>query len=283
MIKITRFLYIHILILPLLLIAFLTESQMTFFIAFGTVLVHELCHLFAALILNVKVYSVIIMPFGMTLRLDNKVLRTPKKETLIALAGPLSNAVMLIFAYFYRGSSPNYYLFIVINLALLFLNLLPIPPLDGGRIARCFFIKNFGLMSGMKIMRRISKIFIFIIFALGIFLLITFRNNISLLMVGAFLLYNLTDEKKVSDVLIMRELIYEKEKLKEKALIPCKTLCIHKNTPARRVLRKLNLSTFYIVTIIDDDLKILRTVTESDFIKGVTSSGYGITSEFIGI
>lgn len=283
MVKITRFLYIHILILPLLVIAFITESQMTFFIAFGTVLIHELFHLFAALILNVKVYSVIIMPFGMTLRLDNKVLRTPQKEALIALAGPLSNALMLIFAHIFKGSSPNFFLFLVINYALLFLNLLPVPPLDGGRVLRCFFIKNFGLMSGMRIMRKISKAFIFIIFALGIILLITFRSNISLIMIGAFLLYNLTDEKKTSDALIMRELIYEKEKLKENSLIPCKNLCVHKNTPARRVLRKLNLSTFYIITIIDDDLKILRTVTESDFIKGITKNGYGITSEFIGI
>ena len=283
MIKITRFLYVHFLILPLLVIAFLTKSQMTFFIAFGVVLIHELFHLFAALILNVKVYSVIIMPFGMTLRLDNKLLRSPEKEALIALAGPFSNVIMLILAHFFKGSSPNYFLFLVINYALLFLNLLPVPPLDGGRIARCLFIKSFGLMSGMKIMRSISKIFIFIIFSLGLLIFIAFHSNISLLMIGAFLLYNLTDEKRASDALIMRELIYEKEKLKKNSLIPCKTLCIHKNTPARRVLRKLNLSTFYIITIIDDDLKILRTVTESDFIKGVTSRGYGVTSEFIGI
>ncbi len=283
MVKITRFLYINILILPLILVAFFTKSQMTFFIAFGTVLIHELCHLFAALILDVRVYSVIIMPFGMTLRIDNSVLKTPEKEALIALAGPISNAVMLMLAYIFKGNSENYYLFLVINYALFILNLLPVPPLDGGRIMRCIIIKNAGLMPGLRIMRKISKCFIFIILALGVLLIFVSRANVSLVMIGAFLLYNLADEKKNSDVLIMRELIYEKEKLKENSLIPCKLLCIHKNTPARRVLRKLNLSTFYIITIVDDDLKILRTVTESDFLRGVTQNGYSVTAEFIGI
>lgn len=283
MVKITRFLYINILIVPIIIVAFLTKSQHTFFIAFGTVLIHELCHLFMALLLNVRVYSVIIMPFGMTLRIDNSILRTPEKEALVALAGPFSNAVMLVFAYIFKGESENYYLFLVINYALLFLNLLPVPPLDGGRIARCIIIKNAGLMYGMKIMRKISFFFIFLILTLGVLLVFISHVNVSLVMIGAFLLYNLADEKKNSDILIMRELIYEKEKLKEDKLIPCKMLCIHKNTPARRVLRKLNFSTFYIITILDDDLKILRTVTESDILKGITQKGYSVTAEFIGI
>ena len=86
MIKITRFFYIHLLVVPLIVIAFLTKSQMTFFITYGIVLLHELCHLFAALCLGVKVYSIIVMPFGMTLRLDSSVMRTPKKEAAITTA-----------------------------------------------------------------------------------------------------------------------------------------------------------------------------------------------------
>ena len=98
-------------------------------------------------------------------------------------------------------------------------------------------------------------------------------------MIGAFLFYSLADEKKNSDILIMREMIYEKEKLKSDSLIPSKMICVHQNTPAKRILRKLNLSTFYIISIIDDNMRILRTVTESDFIRSVTAKGYGILSK----
>jgi len=75
-------------------------------------------------------------------------LRHPKKDMLwVAAAGPLSNLIMAIFwtilfgrsAYFPESMS----LFvqqmgiagISINLSLMVLNLIPLPPLDGGRIA----------------------------------------------------------------------------------------------------------------------------------------------------
>ena len=113
MIPITRYFYIHILIIPLIVLSFLTGSQMTFFISFGVVLIHELCHLLTAICLGVKVYSIIVMPFGMTVRLDSSVIKTPKKEVLIALAGPLSNGIMLLVAVLFRDFYTNSFNFML--------------------------------------------------------------------------------------------------------------------------------------------------------------------------
>jgi len=280
MIKLSRFFYIHILVLPLILVAFLTKSQMTFFLTYGVVLIHELCHLLAALCVNAKVYSIIIMPFGMTLRLDSSLIRSPKKEVIVAMAGPVSNICMLLVGIlFYRFfPSLNGLLFLFINLAMLLLNLMPVPPLDGGRILRAAVIHKMGLFPALKVLRRTSYAFIALILAAGVVVLILFRGNPSLIMVSAFLLYSLADEKKNSDMLIMRELLYDKEKLKRDALIPSKTMCVHKDMPAKYILRKLNLGTFYIITILDNNMSILKTVTESDFIRAVAAHGYGICS-----
>lgn len=75
-------------------------------------------------------------------------LRNPKKDMLwVAAAGPASNFVMAIFWVFvlkYAQIAPDYTAYfllemskvgIMINLVLMVLNLLPLPPLDGGRIA----------------------------------------------------------------------------------------------------------------------------------------------------
>ena len=75
-------------------------------------------------------------------------LRNPKKDMLwVAAAGPASNFLMAIFWVLilkYSSSAPEgaaFFLFemgkvgIMINLVLMVLNLLPLPPLDGGRIA----------------------------------------------------------------------------------------------------------------------------------------------------
>lgn len=282
MIKITHFFYIHFLVIPLIFIAFYTKSQMTFFIAYSIVLIHELCHLLAAILLNVKVYSIIIMPFGMTIRLDSSIMRSPKKETIVAIAGPISNAIMFLFGYillYAKIQSLNLYLFLFFNLAMLIVNLIPVPPLDGGRILRTIIIKYVGLIPSSRIIRKISYIFISLIITAGIFLLIIFHGNPSLLMIGTFLFFNLADEKKNSDILIMREMIYEKEQLRNKSLIPSKMICVHYNTPAKLILKKLNLSTFYVISIIDDNMHILKTVTESDYIRAINLHGYEILSK----
>jgi Zn-dependent protease len=75
-------------------------------------------------------------------------LNNPKKDMMwVALAGPASNLVMaIIWAIIlglFKSSGTSYVLFVIgmaqvgimINLVLMLLNLLPIPPLDGGRMA----------------------------------------------------------------------------------------------------------------------------------------------------
>lgn len=75
-------------------------------------------------------------------------LRNPKKDMLwVAAAGPASNLVMAIFWIFIFKFAPAFPSFmtvplalmaqagITINIILMVLNLLPLPPLDGGRIA----------------------------------------------------------------------------------------------------------------------------------------------------
>ncbi len=281
MIRITRFLYIHILIVPMLILSFILKSQMTFFSAYGIVLIHELSHLLAAVLCNVEVKSIVILPFGMTLRLSPFLIRHPKKEIIIAAAGPLSNVVMLFVASMMlerHGTNLNLLLFIVINAAVLILNLVPVPPLDGGRILRALVIEKSGLIPAVRIMRKISRFFVAMICVLGVLLVVITKGNPSMAIIGAFLVFSLSEEKKNSDMLIAGEMIHEKEKFKNRALIPCETLSVFAYTPAFKVIRKLNLSSFYIVYIVDENLKIIKTATESDFIRAVKNKGYKVLS-----
>lgn len=90
-------------------------------------------------------------------------LRNPKKDMLwVAAAGPASNLVMaiawgILLGFVKRGidagdfPSPAYmfidmaYVGITINIVLMVLNLLPLPPLDGGRIAVSLLPHNLGM------------------------------------------------------------------------------------------------------------------------------------------
>lgn len=278
MIKITRFFYIHILVLPLMVLSFFVGSSTTFFITYGVVLLHELCHLLAALCLRVKVFSIIVMPFGMTVRLSPQIIREPKKEVLIALAGPLSNLLMLAIGLcFLSSDNMNLFLFLIANAAVFLLNLLPIPPLDGGRVLRAIVIHKWGFLPAAKVMRRLSYCLIGLMIGAGVFLLLQFRGNISLLMIAAFLCYNLVSEKKNGDLLTMRMMIYEKEHLRRSGFVPTKHVTLHESASAKVVFRRLNFSSFYLISVLGEDWSVVATLTESDVIRAITKKGYHIT------
>lgn len=279
MIRITKFLYIHILLAPMLVLAFVLKSQTTFFMCFGVVLIHELFHLFAALLLRVRVKSIVILPFGMTLRLDESVIRYPEKEAIIAAAGPAANVIMLVIANLVlktQGGNLNLLIFTVANWSVLLLNLIPVPPLDGGRILRSVVIKNSGLITATGKMYKISRFFAVMVCILGVTLVVISKSNPSLCVIGAFLIFSLVEEKRNADILIASELIHEKEKFRHHKLIPSRTITIKENAPAAKVIKKLNLSSFYVIYVVDENLKIIKTATESDFIRAVKKYGYSV-------
>lgn len=282
MIRITRFFYVHILIVPMALLAYYIGSMHTFLVTYTVVLVHELSHVFCALALKVQIKSIALMPFGMSVRMPANLVRFPKKEVLIALSGPFSNVLMLILAHTFSQTkmiTANLFLFYIANLSVLFLNLIPIPPLDGGRVARAALFHWFGIARGVKCMKVLSKVSIVLILSLGVLSAVLSRGNVSLLIICAFLIYSLAEEKRNSEILVMRSFIYEKERLNKSGMIPAKHILMQENVPLKTLLKKFNYSSFYLVTVVDENLSPIITVTESDIVRAVCKKGYGITAK----
>ena len=118
-------------------------------------LIHELGHLLAGLLMGMKPEKIELMPFGVSISFKIKVEEYNKKikkgnmleikKILVALAGPLTNFIIIIIA-----SNINIDLFkaliiIYTNFLIMIFNLLPIYPLDGGRILKGILHINFGI------------------------------------------------------------------------------------------------------------------------------------------
>ena len=97
--------------------------------------VHELGHFVAAKLVGVKVETCRILPYGGEMTLRNEMQLSYQKLILVALGGPVATFLGILFSFFLPTLLQE--LFIEVQLFILLMNLLPIWPLDGGRIV-CF-------------------------------------------------------------------------------------------------------------------------------------------------
>lgn len=134
------------------------------------ILVHELGHLTSSILFKWNTGKIVIYPFGGCCKFDEQVNKPLKEELIILLAGPVTQ-IVFFFIISYLSTKGlmtyrNYELFKSYNYTLLIFNLLPIYPLDGGRILNIVTNYLFPFKKGNKGIIVIS----FLLVTFGLFL-----------------------------------------------------------------------------------------------------------------
>ncbi|MGN0613319.1 MAG: site-2 protease family protein [Porcipelethomonas sp.] len=121
--------------------------------------VHELGHILAAVISDVKIERVIFRASGIKMESRSSITGVPG-DTFVLLAGPFMNFAAAVFYYFSGCYTP-----FSVNLILGLFNLLPFTSLDGGALIKNL-LEYFGVNAEriMKITAVISAAIIFMIF-----------------------------------------------------------------------------------------------------------------------
>lgn len=161
---------------------------------FAIVFVHELGHLFMAHEVGWKVKAVRLLPFGGVVEVEEAGGTSARDELLVAIAGPMQNLWMIVLA---KGLAELGWwshewsaYFIEANLWIVLFNLLPILPLDGGKIVQALLSYRFSYYSTLLWSIRLSICFSAIIVIYSISPLLFELRGIKLneLMIGLFLL-----------------------------------------------------------------------------------------------
>lgn len=155
------------------------------------VILHEYGHYFMTKKLGYSTNGILFSIYGASLNTNNAY--KIKDDIKISLSGPIVNLVLILLSICFWWILPSTYIFtydfVISNLVIMIFNLIPIYPLDGGRVV-------VALISSKVRRRKIIKINNIICFLLGVLFLIFFgvsifySLNISYLFMGLFLALN---------------------------------------------------------------------------------------------
>ena len=161
-------------------------------------IIHELGHLLAGLLMGMKPEKIEIMPFGVSISFKIKVKEYNKrvkkgnlleiKKIIVALAGPITNFIIILITYNLNMDLLKSILIIYTNFLIMIFNLVPIYPLDGGRILKGILYIFLGKRKSEKYVNTISKITVIIITTVSS-ILILYTHNISIFFIDMYLWY----------------------------------------------------------------------------------------------
>ena len=132
----------------------------------GFAIIHELTHMLVGIILGFKPEKLELNPLGLSLAFMpnyedyNLKIKNANafevKKIIVALAGPMINLIIAIITGFITTQSKITNLIFYANLLIAIFNLLPIYPLDGGRILQGILHIFFGKWKAKSIINNLS-------------------------------------------------------------------------------------------------------------------------------
>lgn len=259
---------LHPLFVFILFFSVITGNFIELFTLFGIVLIHELGHAWAARSIGWHVHSITLLPFGGVAEIDQRGTWSANHEIFVALSGPMQHAWLIAFsimmnklgiwtedwgAYFIRA-----------NVMILLFNLMPIHPLDGGKILQTIMslvLPYYRAIQASSWSGVISSALIVI------YTLITSGHgfNLNLFAIGCFLLY--------SNVFTLRHLIYQhirflmSEQLANRIAEQPILIIAHQSDTLSSLVKRLYRGKKHLIYVLDAGGKIRNVVRENELIQ----------------
>lgn len=258
-------------------ISALTGHLLEICVLFGVVLIHELGHVTAASIFRFRVKEIQLLPFGGVAVLDEIGTVPSWQEVLVIVAGPLQNVLMFLFALagqtfgFWSETWTNY--FVEVNLMILLFNLLPILPLDGGKLMQILCGLWMSYYQTLHVTFIVSILLGSLMIAVSLGLWGTYGIDLNLLMIGIFLFVsNWSDYRHISYIFIrflMGREISQANRLSRG--VAARPIFAPFLATASEIVKLLKRDQYHVIYLCNEQGIIQHTITEQQVIHAYLS------------
>ncbi|GAA0137897.1 stage IV sporulation intramembrane metalloprotease SpoIVFB [Paenibacillus sp. YSY-4.3] len=271
----------HPLFVLVMLASVITGHFLELLTLFVIVFIHEWGHVAAAKCFGVHVLSVQLLPFGGVAVMEDTAYLDARREIMIALAGPLQNGLLIGCAWLLHAGGlwdgPYYEYFVQGNVLIALFNLLPILPLDGGKIFQSLCSIILPYHSALVWSLRISLLFSFLLtgYALLPLFLQGSMVQLNLLLIGLFLLYsNYVDYRNIPyrfmRFLMNRGRSFSRHLLHGSLAQP---IVADKVQPLDHVLRLFKREKYHFIYVMNRQGRIIAVVPEQRVISSYFKGG----------
>ena len=183
--------------------------------------IHELGHVVMGLIMGLKIEKIEIMPLGLSvsfkLNIDdyNKKIKKGNvlqlKKIAIAAAGPLTNFIILLMVLYTNINFKivSNEILAYANILIMLFNLLPIYPLDGGRILKELLHIFEGSIKSKTYIRKVSKL-VMILITMMASIAVMYLKNIAIFFIVIYLWMVVIKENRKNNIYNLENIIHEK-------------------------------------------------------------------------
>lgn len=246
----------------------------------AALVMHEAGHLLTARLCGFMRIRIVLFPFGGQADVAGMVGTRPGIESVVVLAGPLVNLFLGWLIYIIYGTfkltwlPPLFYA----NLFLGALNLIPVLPLDGGRLLVFYLSRFLGFKKAVGILASLGALLGSGIIIIGLGWGLGLMPTVNLVAIGVFLLYKACDIKEKLPFCLTLFVLEKASQLRQGQMVRCCLLLAKSSVTVRELVKEIVPSRCLVVLVLWEG-RLKGIITEGEIIEAYLEKGPSVTLE----